>query len=88
MAKQDEEIKRARKLVIEAAEVMAAVNADTIARILQKTEITKELIYKAIDGLNSTKIEIIKNGIDQMGKIGHHGKSFIARAILEQLQKE
>ncbi len=46
--------------------------------------LTVSQIKKGLDNLNAGQISIIKDGIEQMGKIGHYGKSFIVTRIIEQ----
>lgn len=49
--------------------------------------LSRDQIKKGLDSLNSAAISIIKDGIEQSGKIGHYGKNFIATKILEQVKK-
>jgi hypothetical protein len=43
---------------------------------------------EALKTLNPTQCQIIKDGIEQSGQIGHYGRRFIAKAILSHLKKE
>ena len=48
--------------------------------IAEKIEID---IEKALKKLDKVQCAIIKDGIDQFGKIGHYGRSFIAKALID-----
>ncbi|KKM08048.1 hypothetical protein LCGC14_1727780 [marine sediment metagenome] len=47
----------------------------------------KETIDNAIDNLTVAQCEIIKDGIEQHGEIGHYGRNFIVAAIRAELAK-
>ncbi len=47
----------------------------------------KETIENAIDSLTAAQCLIIKDGIEQHGKIGHYGRNFIVAAMRTELAK-
>ena len=87
------QVGRHRKERLEALELLSQADrkwgterVKLLAEIKGLKELTESQIKKGLNSLNAAQISIIKNGIEQHGKIGHYGRHFIVTVILEALK--